>query len=62
MLASLELIQDTRAGDLLTVRLKYAGKGQEANGVYSNLADRLHIFLHSDQIMEIRDTGVAVYD
>ena len=53
---------NTRAGDLLTVKLKYADKGQLANGVYSNLADRLHIVLHSDQIMEIRDTGVAVYD
>jgi len=26
------------------------------------LADRLHIVLHSDQIMEIRDTGVQVFD
>jgi hypothetical protein len=53
---------NTRAGDLLTVRLKYADKGQLENGIYTNLADRLHIVLHSDQIMEIRDTGVAVYD
>jgi hypothetical protein len=53
---------NTRAGDLLTVKLKYADKGQLANGVYSHLADRIHIVLHSDQIMEIRDSGVAVYD
>ena len=52
---------NTRAGDLLTVKLKYADEGTAANGVYPNLADRIHIVLHSDQIMEIRDTGVAVY-
>jgi hypothetical protein len=44
------------------VKLKYAGKGVAANGIYPNLADRIHIVLHSDQIMEIRDSGVAVYD
>jgi hypothetical protein len=53
---------NTRAGDLMTVKFKYAGKGALANGVYANLADRVHIVLHTDQIMEIRDTGVAVYD
>jgi hypothetical protein len=53
---------NTRAGDLLTVKLKYADKGALANGIYANLADRIHIVLHSDQIMEIRDSGVAVYD
>ena len=49
---------NTRAGDLMTVKFKYASKG--ANN--ANLADRLHIVLHSDQIMEIRDTGVQVFD
>lgn len=53
---------NTRAGDLMTVKLKYAGKGTLANGSYANLADRLHIVLHSDQIMEIRDSGVQVFD
>jgi len=53
---------NTRAGDLMTVKFKYAGKGDLANGSYANLADRLHIVLHSDQIMEIRDTGVQVFD
>ena len=51
---------NTRAGDLLTVKLKYADKGQLAAGVYSHLADRIHIVLHSDQIMEIRDSGVCL--
>ena len=53
---------NTRAGDLMTVKFKYAGKGTVVNGIYPNLADRLHIVLHSDQIMEIRDTGVQVFD
>ena len=49
---------NTRAGDLMTVKFKYASKGTNN----ANLADRLHIVLHSDQIMEIRDTGVQVFD
>ena len=53
---------NTRAGDLMTVKFKYAGKGALSNGTWANLADRLHIVLHSDQIMEIRDTGVQVFD
>ena len=54
---------NTRAGDLMTVKLKYANSGNaDANGVFPRLADRLHIVLHSDQIMEIRDSGVAVFD
>mgnify|MGYP003347592205 CR=1 FL=1 len=53
---------NTRAGDLMTVKFKYAGKGTAVSGIYPNLADRLHIVLHSDQIMEIRDTGVQVFD
>ena len=49
---------NTRAGDLLSVKLKYNSPG--AGNIH--LADRMQIILHSDQIMEIRDTGVAVYD
>jgi hypothetical protein len=49
---------NTRAGDLLSVKLKYNSPGAGNN----HLADRMQIILHSDQIMEIRDTGVAVYD
>ena len=51
---------NTRAGDLLSVKFKYNARGINAGTEY--LADRIHIILHSDQIMEIRDTGVAVYD
>ena len=50
---------NTRAGDLLSIKFKYNDPGGAAN---LHLADRMHIVLHSDQIMEIRDTGVAVYD
>ena len=54
---------NTRAGDLMTVKLKYNSSGTpDANGVYPRLADRLHIVLHSDQIMEIKDSGVAEFD
>ena len=53
---------NTRAGDLMTVKFKYNDKGALDNGVYRRLADRIHIVLHSDQIMEIRDSGVQVFD
>ena len=49
---------NTRAGDLMSIRFKFNSPGPNN----ARLADRLHIVLHSDQIMEIRDTGVAVYD
>jgi hypothetical protein len=49
---------NTGAGDLMSIRFKYDNPGPNNR----RLADRLHIVLHSDQIMEIRDTGVAVYD
>ena len=50
---------NTRAGDLMSVSLKYKNGGvNDAR----HLADRVHIVLHSDQIMEIRDSGVQVFD
>ena len=49
---------NTRAGDLLTVKFKY-----NQNFDNTNLgADRMHVVLHSDQILEIRDSGCAVFD
>ena len=48
---------NTRAGDLLTVMFKYAS-GADA----TRWADRMHIVLHSDQILDISDTGVQVFD
>jgi hypothetical protein len=52
---------NTRAGDLPSVTFKYNSRGEGGTGT-EYLADRMHIILHSDQIMEIRDTGVAVSD
>lgn len=49
---------NTRAGDLMSVKLKYNSKGTDNN----RLADRIHIILHSDQILEIRDSGCQVFD
>ncbi len=47
---------NTSAGDLMSVKLKYADK------TATRLADRIHIVLHSDQILEIRDSGCQVFD
>jgi len=47
----------TRAGDIMTVRAK------GANGTLPNdFASRIYIVLHSDQILEVRDTGAQVFD
>ena len=54
---------NTRAGDLMSVSFKYASKGNaDGAGIYQRLADRLHIVLHSDQILEIRESGCQVFD
>ena len=50
---------NTRAGDLMSVSFKYKNNGVDD---YLVFADRMHIVLHSDQIMEIRDSGVQVFD
>lgn len=47
---------NTRAGDLLNIDFKFNSSAAD------RLADRMHIVLHSDQIVEIRDTGVVVFD
>ena len=63
---------NTRAGDLMTVRFKYKSRGigpfpeynEDLNNWMSTarLADRIHIVLHSDQIVEIRSSGCQVFD
>ena len=63
---------NTRAGDLMTVKLKYNSRGLPAraneNAAFNawlancRLADRIHIVLHSDQILEIRSSGCQVFD
>ena len=51
---------NTRAGDLMTV--KFRNVKNQLIDENDTVAQRLHVVLHSDQIMEIRDTGVAVFD
>ena len=51
---------NTRAGDLMTI--KFRNNKDRINAENDTVAKRLHVVLHSDQIMEIRDTGVAVFD
>ena len=53
---------NTRAGELMVVSYKHKERGTALNGVYPRLADRIHIVLHSDQILEIRDSGCQVFD
>ena len=53
---------NTRAGDLMSVKFKYTGTETAAQKLERRLADRIHIVLRSDQIMEIRDSGVQVFD
>jgi hypothetical protein len=61
---------NTRAGDLMSVKFEFNNRGNigtpvlpaDAAKVGARLADRMHIVLHSDQIMEIRDSGVQVFD
>ena len=47
---------NTKAGDLMIVR----GKG--ANDNMTDWAKSVYIILHSDQILEIRDTGSQIFD
>jgi hypothetical protein len=47
---------NTRSGDLMRIAFEYR-KAEAAR-----LGDKIHIVLHSDQIVEIRDTGVVVFD
>ncbi len=45
---------NTRSGDLMRIRF-------EANNA-ANAGDSMHIVLHSDQILEVSDTGIRVVD
>ena len=51
---------NTRAGDLMTV--KFRNVKNQLIDENDTVAQRLRVVLHSDQIMEIRDTGIAVFD
>ena len=47
---------NTRSGDLMTVKFKY--KDPSA----ARIANRMHVVLHTDNIMQIHLTGVTVFD
>ena len=49
---------NTKAGDLVTLKLK------GANGTIDTalMPTKMYITLHSDNILEIRDSGASVYD
>ena len=49
---------NTKAGDLLTFRMKGANGSIDA----SIMPNKMFITLHSDNILEIRDSGASVYD
>ena len=47
---------NTRAGDLMNIRFDHA------SSVDARWATQMHIILTSDQILEVRDSGVQVFD
>ena len=48
---------NTKAGDLMVIKVK------QASGIAQiNLCNKMYITLHSDQILNIRDSGVEVFD
>ena len=47
---------NTRAGDLMNIRFDHA------SSVDARWATSMHIVLTSDQILEVRDSGVQVFD
>ena len=48
---------NTKAGQLLTIKLKGANAAIDA----AEMPDKLYCVLHSDQIVEIRDSGATVF-
>ena len=51
---------NTKQGDLMTIRCKPANS-PPANQVFFN-ANKIYIMLHTDNILEIRETGAQVFD
>ena len=49
---------NTKAGQLLTIKLKGANATIDA-GI---MPTKMYITLHSDNILEIRDSGASVFD
>ena len=53
---------NTRAGDLLTVKFKFAKPAAGGPMDGDRVADLMHIVLRSDHILEIHDASVHVLD
>ena len=51
---------NTRSGDLMTIKAKAVGGG--SFNPSTHMPTEMHVVLESDQILEIRDTGVQVFD
>lgn len=51
---------NTRSGDLMTVKFKY--KNKIDSGGRDRSADRIHILLHTDNILQINASGCSVFD
>ena len=49
---------NTRAGDLMTIKVKPV----DASGMADTKPTKFFTALHSDNILEVRDTGVTVFD
>jgi hypothetical protein len=47
---------NTRSGDIMTVKFKYKDPSD------ARIANRMHIILHTDNIMQIHLTGVTVFE
>ena len=50
---------NTRQGDLLSVKVKPVDKSTLSE---EKMPDTMYVVLHSDQVMEISDQGVQVFD
>jgi len=48
---------NSKAGDLMTIRIKPAG----TTPIPANFANKMYIILHSDNILEIRETGAQAH-
>ena len=47
---------NSRNGDILNIRFDH----MDSNA--ANYAQSIHIILHADAVMEVKDTGIVVYD
>ena len=53
---------NTRAGDLMVIKAHGANNGSLVNTRWADSATKSYVILHSDQILEVRDTGSQVFD